>query len=463
MPRDKPGLFGTSLGGQTNKMHRSCRNSKSQLKNYICMCISRRAHHVSLLASRPRFLLRWSTKAYVHLYDFWLTYIDTAVAESHRPSLSTVLLIRIAVGRGTTLTGRSCAPNWDSVGPDSAQRRFRRPDKGGAPVTRSIPIEHLSGLPYLDVSNLGSRVVHLMPYWDGERWHAWIPTPDRLMPLLITDTVRADYVAKKPAASSDVLVPFIDIVWQRLSWPEVVAHLSSIIEDFHCLGASWSKLDVFCRERERWGDQVGVFASTELDYLFILARSIFDLLQEMIATLWNGRVRLSGERAEARSKLPKEFRKVVLDGNTVRAAAAIEADFGLPPAMAAIYEHFTPFFLSVREFRDRVVHGIGIRQIIFVTERGFCVDPRSKVFGRFNVWTDASRYNDNLWSLLPLVADVIIQTIDCCNHLVQSFAQQIQLPPEIAPEYHVFTRGYHTSALIRALEISKGASPWPEP
>ena len=287
---------------------------------------------------------------------------------------------------------------------------------------------------------------------------------DGLLPVQVANAVRAEYVAKAQADGSDVLVPFIDMAWQRLSWPEVVPHLASIIEDFHCLGASWSKLDLLYRERGNLGTGVGVLAGTELDYLFVLTRSIFDLLQEMIATVWNGRVRLVDEKAKARHasrKLPKVFSKVVLNGEKARTAAAIEAEYNLPSSMAAIYEHYTPFFRSVRSFRDRVVHGIGIREIIFVTERGFCVNHSAKAFSGFDVWNGSSKYNHNLSSLLALVAEVVIQTIDCCNLMLGSFMKQIQMPPEIAPNYHVFTRGYHTSALIQALEISRGANPWP--
>lgn len=331
----------------------------------------------------------------------------------------------------------------------------------------AISLEHLRAIPYLNVDVLGERVVQLMPYWDGERWRSWVPTGDSLIPIAIVDVVQSDYVAEKPASPKDVLIPFVETVWQRASWPEVAPHLSSLIQDLHSLGAVWAKLDVFFRERKRIGDGVWVFASTEIDYLFILVRSIFDLLQEIIHVLWYSRVRFKDADAEARRtsqklpKVPKEFSRVVLEGETPLSADAISTKYGLPLPLATVYEAIAPFFIPVRRFRDRVVHGIGTRQIVYVTERGFCVDPRGEPFKQFKVWTESARLNQNLYSLLPLVAHVILTTIDSCNGLFQAFSQMFEFPPEIAPKYHVFTRGYFNDAWIRTLEIEKGASPWP--
>ena len=44
--------------------------------------------------------------------------------------------------------------------------------------------------------------------------------------------------------------------------------------------------------------------------------------------------------------------------------------------------------------------------------------------------------------------------------MMNVFASVIQLPPEIAPGYHIYVRGPHTDALAEAVRIHNGASPW---
>jgi hypothetical protein len=69
-------------------------------------------------------------------------------------------------------------------------------------------------------------------------------------------------------------------------------------------------------------------------------------------------------------------------------------------------------------------------------------------------------YNENLMSLLPLLAHVVLGTIETCNELVLAFGKQIALPPELAPGYRVFVRGPHNEALGWMRSVREGGSPW---
>jgi hypothetical protein len=97
---------------------------------------------------------------------------------------------------------------------------------------------------------------------------------------------------------------------------------------------------------------------------------------------------------------------------------------------------------------------------IFDTERGFCIDPKLPPFSSFEGWCPEHYNNENLTSVLPWIANMILQAINACNSLMTTFASIIQLPPEIAPGYHVFVRGPHNEALAEVLEIHSGATPW---
>ena len=330
---------------------------------------------------------------------------------------------------------------------------------------RVIMSEQLKKLPYLDVSVLDGRTVHLMPLWDGTRWHMWVQTPVGLIEINVVDTTESDYVAKSAAQPSDLFIPFIHVMWQQASWSEICPLIVAIGDDFHNMGTSVAKLKRFHTFRKEIGGKGShKFALTELEYLVTLCRTTFDLLQEMMAWIWKNRVHLNDERAEAFRRahpLPKTFSKMVLhEKEQVRSAEDIEAQFGLPKAMAEQYERVAPFFAELRRIRDRIVHGGSGFGMIFETEHGFCVDPKKHPFNTFENWRPEHYHNDNIASVLPWIADTILRTIDACSSLMTAFGAVVKLPPPIAPGYMVFVRGYHNETFAELLSIDSGGSVW---
>ena len=206
------------------------------------------------------------------------------------------------------------------------------------------------------------------------------------------------------------------------------------------------------------------FAATELEYFLILARTVFDSLQEMVRTIWKT-VKLIDpvleERHRRASSLPKSFADVLVRDNKLQSAAEIEERFVLPAPLAQQYAAIAPFFLDLRKARDRVVHGGSNLGLVFKTERGFCVNPKHPPFSSFDRWRSEHYYNENIASILPWVGHIVIRTVDACSVLMSTFASVIQLPPEIAPGYHIYVRGPHTDAIVEALRIYRAeASPW---
>jgi hypothetical protein len=84
-------------------------------------------------------------------------------------------------------------------------------------TVETISAEHFSVIPYLDHANLHGRVVNLMPLWDGVRWYWWVPSPAGLIDIRPAEAFQVDYVAKAPARSNDLLIPFVETMWQYLT------------------------------------------------------------------------------------------------------------------------------------------------------------------------------------------------------------------------------------------------------
>jgi hypothetical protein len=231
------------------------------------------------------------------------------------------------------------------------------------------------------------------------------------------------------------------------------------------MGTSIAKLKHVWKFRNEIGNgNEARFASTELEYLVALCRTVFDLLQETFSLLWANSVRLTSPEDEAFRRghpLPRTFSKMVLDQKErPRTADEIVSKFRLPPPLAKQFADAAPFFAQLRRVRDRVIHRGGNFRGVYGTERGFCVDPTRVPFKDFPGWKPEHQYNDNISTILPWLADLVIRTIETCNGLVGVFTQTIVLPPAIAPGYLIIVRGPHNDVLASLFDNGGGKQHW---
>jgi hypothetical protein len=297
---------------------------------------------------------------------------------------------------------------------------------------RTTNLAELAKLPHINAAALQGRTILLMPVWDGAAWNQWVDGPEgQLLKIQVVDAVRSNYLAKAAARQDDLHIPFVDLMWQRASWPTVSKLIMGICDDFHVMATIAAKLEHFHETREGIPPNlVGSFVQSEIEHLLTVVRSIFDLLQEIMAHFWNEHVKLSDPVAEARRqkrKFPDTFRKIVLTDKTSRTATEISDSYGLPRPTSEMYEKYAPFFLSLRASRDRIVHGGSSVDVIFATDKGFCVDPKSKYFSDFP-WKEEHYYNSGITSLRPWLAHVVLQTIEACTDIMFSLASVVAFP-----------------------------------
>lgn len=329
----------------------------------------------------------------------------------------------------------------------------------------AISHDEIKKIPYLNIDELYGRVLNLMPFWDGNEWHQWVDCSAGLVKIKIVDAVESDYLAKTPASQHDILIPFIEFMWQRASFNEICPLIRGISEDFHNMGTCIAKLHHFFRTQHSLKSvEVIRFATTEIEYLVILCRTVFDLLQESLATIWQKNIRLTNPLAEKQRrsrKLPDTFSKMVLHNKKdFMTAEDIEKRYGIPAVVANEYFKHAPFFSGLRSIRDDIVHGGSGMGIVFVTEKGFCVQRNVKPFSSFSGWKSADEYGNNLVSILPWLANIIVKTIEACNAIIFSLASVVIFPPDIAPGLRVFVRGPSTEPLAEIIKVHEGGSPW---
>ncbi len=285
----------------------------------------------------------------------------------------------------------------------------------------------------------------------------WLPLKTGLMQLK-GKPVEADYFARMPEQDTDIYLDFLNFMTQRACWTDALRYIDGIRNDIHNLGASLGKLELFHRSSIDKHKEDRRFASTEVEYIFGVCRSLFDLLQEVIATLWQ-RIELS-DKSIKKQQLPRSFRKMVIKDEKFLAQEAIQTRYSLPAELAAFYHRHGPFFQVLRRYRDGVVHHGKDFNSIFVTEKGFAVSADAEPFVSFGVWNDEHMLPNRLASLRPIVAHVITETLRSCEDFADVIKKIICFPPEIAPGFRLFLRGYHNRQLLAMNDVLANCSWW---
>jgi hypothetical protein len=196
-------------------------------------------------------------------------------------------------------------------------------------------------------------------------------------------------------------------------------------------------------------------AATEVEYVLMLCRSIFDLLQEIVRAIWDTTMHLSGPNGEIdatakKQQLKKRFSDVALCANEVRPAEDLMNSTGLPLQIAKCYVCHAPMLLKIRRFRDDIVHRGHEVQTIFRGETEFLIRRR---LGPFNldVWRSEEMAENELGPLLPVLGLLIHGTLAACEDFADTLGTYIRFPPPVVPGLTLWMRGYFNEVLIAAL------------
>src|SRR5262249_35161433 len=136
-----------------------------------------------------------------------------------------------------------------SIGPRfCCNQRFRprRDRRWAAPILEKrdhmqVDREAFRIVSYLDYDNVGDRIVPLMPLWDGNEWHHWLPHERQIIKMQMFGLVTGEYVAVQQERATDLAFQFLEFGWQRASWPELVSFWRHLMDDVQNLGASVAK------------------------------------------------------------------------------------------------------------------------------------------------------------------------------------------------------------------------------
>ncbi|MBU4467300.1 MAG: hypothetical protein KKC39_00955 [Candidatus Omnitrophica bacterium] len=309
-----------------------------------------------------------------------------------------------------------------------------------------------------DISN---RTIPSLPVLDAEgKWHIWLDRGDDLQEIKVVKPVESDYFAQKVDSKDDVFFDFLNFMYQKGTRSDVYPILQAIKDDMHNLSSCFVKLELFHRLKEEQQVDISRFAVTEIEYIFSVCRSLFDLFQIITKKYWNG-IKLF-EYKYPKRELKDSFGDMALKGEEIRSSMEIQSKFGLPSQWADFYVGEADFFKKIRKYRDNIHHRGLITDFIFHTPKGFAIRADYGPFACFNVWKAESFQQNNLAPIKPVIAFVVKETFAAMNRYVQMLAKIIQFPEEIAPGYYVFLRGYHINKLAKLEDYIENNVWYPE-
>jgi hypothetical protein len=322
-----------------------------------------------------------------------------------------------------------------------------------------IQLSELAKVPQVDHANLGGRGLASLSFFVDGEWSLWVPTKDGLIRLKGWPA-EGFYFAAEPQADTDGYLHFLDFIAQLGNSPGVMRPMRGLMEDFFNLSASLKKFDILFEHSQKDRSGASRLVVTELEYLFALCKSIFDLLQEVVVAQWKNVELLDGTKRKR--QLPNTFASVVLENNRIRTEDELVTKYAIPGELASFYMRNGAFFQTLRTFRDRFIHGGNSPELVFVTESGFAVYGSTKPFSQFNVWNAEHRLDNELCSLRPAIAFLVNETLRCCEDYASTIQTIIRFPPPVCPGLMLFMRGYFNEQLLNNEKVLRECSWWKE-
>jgi hypothetical protein len=291
----------------------------------------------------------------------------------------------------------------------------------------------LDEVPYLTCVPRDGRALLFQPWYDIDTrsWHMYAEIdPDSYIRMQLHGMSSGTYYAQGPAYPKDLDFNLGTLIAQHLSFPPVASAFYALIHDIQLLAASLEKLELI--RATVTNHTLGSFlVETELEYLFVLLRSMYDLLQKVAKRV--GKFLCNSDGTPPIAELPDSFASVVLDGERARTEAELNAKYRLPHMLASFYVQQTPLFVSIRAIRvAREHHGKGL-PAVFITEQGCGISQEgSPAWTSLDVWKRNKPLPNGIGSVRALAAFLAKSFLDALATFEQALRSVIS--PALLPK-----------------------------
>lgn len=280
----------------------------------------------------------------------------------------------------------------------------------------------------------------------NEDWFMLVPGPKGGLDWVFAESISSTYFGAECANDEcDIVIDFLSVYYQFLSWPDIMGIIPDMIDDIRNISASISKIAIYQAMSKETTSHLRRFVITEIEYLFSVCRSLYDLLQFVIKNTWD---KLQIEGNSTKTTLKSAFSDMVLHGGKPRTANDLMRKYNLPENLAEFYEEQSESFLKIRTFRDNIAHEGESIDTVFFKNDGIAVRTNEKPYNLFDVWEDSWKDDNELAPIWPFISKIVSETINSLESYISSLiGEGIQVPPPIAPGYELYVRGGHVQNL----------------
>lgn len=330
-------------------------------------------------------------------------------------------------------------------------------------MLETIPRSELSKLPFVRNAPDDGRVVALQSCFDhsSREWYLYVPVrPGELGRMAGGEPVSGSYYSTTAVDTTrDLEFPLGTLVTQHLSFPKVLRSYNKLENDVHRCSAILEKYDLLSTRRTQGDVGPQLLVESELEYLVMLLRSFYDLLQESVKEVSALLVNLDGTHGKVvKRQLPSSFAEMVLNGNHIRTNEEIGRRWSLPEPLILWFLAEAPFFRELRGLRDGIAHHGRNPPTIFSVEWGFAIDPTAKPWNRLSTWAPEQLWDGRLGSLRGIFAAFILHTLQATTRFTGVMRSIVKLPPAVADDIRLFVRSPFGHRLVSLEAITR--QPW---
>ncbi|MET4370795.1 hypothetical protein ABIA99_003489 [Bradyrhizobium sp. LB12.1] len=313
-------------------------------------------------------------------------------------------------------------------------------------------IVDLADIPYIDRDQMDARrFLPTLMFFD-ETWRVWaeIEPRGKFIEFAQAWPAEAVYFGRQPERQTDFYSVFLNVFSQRANLLPLGRTFSGILDDIHNLATSFAKLDLIFESGRDQPAGTNRMAATEVEYVLLVCRSIFDLLQETIAKYWE-QVKPFGENVQKKA-LKQSFSDMALLDNRPKSEQELMERFLVPQQLAACYVRHAPVFLKIRTARDRLVHGGNPVDTVFRGDKEFIIQKRLGPFGELDIWREGELEKNDLAPLRPVLGMIAYSTLAACEDFANVLASIIQLLPPTVPKMNLYVRGHFDEMFAKVIQ-----------
>ena len=311
-----------------------------------------------------------------------------------------------------------------------------------------IAKNELTKLPYLIYIPIDGRIVPLQTYYEHKngRWLKWIVADGKLQELRIIDLYHGTYISDKPVTPErDYRMPFAETVLKYFCTPKISDRMHQASQDLiNCLGYIEKYFILLHHAQQFRGTNAEALLQIELEGIFGLHRSYYDLLQQIVNEVY---YRYTTQRIT----LPDSFHKVVQ-----KEPEELANKYHFPQPLVQFYQNKRSLFIACRQIRDNVFHhGYSLGSILTFDD-GFaiCVDeePWTTLTPIINLWPVEKLRNKRLGSILVVFALLTEDMFKTLTWLGDAILASFREPPKACFDDNVYLRTHFARHLHRLNE-----------